>query len=103
MLNQELRNIIRNDNVCFQEVATLMADYLSVGNRPLALWSGGIALSPYAHQRGFTPLEETPLGMVINQIEFHRDWILQAPLWNILSTVFVRQQATICTSLFENI
>jgi hypothetical protein len=91
-ISQDLRNIIRNDNICFQEVATLMADYLSVGDTPLALWSGGIDLSPYAHRRGFMPLEETPLGMVVNQIEFHQQWILQAPLWNILSTVFVRQQ-----------
>ncbi|KAB8145927.1 hypothetical protein F8S13_02285 [Chloroflexia bacterium SDU3-3] len=92
VLEQSQRNIIRNDNQCFQQVANLMADYLSVGDAPLALWSGGLALSPYAHQRGFTPLEETPLGKVADQIEFHRDWVLQAPLWNILSTVFVRQQ-----------
>lgn len=86
------RNIIRNDNICFQEVATMLSDYLSTGGQHLALWSGGIDLSDYAFSRGFVPLERTPLGLVINQIEFHRDWLLQAPLWNILSTVFVRQQ-----------
>lgn len=91
-LDQDLRNIIRNDNICFQEVATIMADYLSVGNAPLALWSGGVALSDYAHQRGFAPLEHTILGAVVHKINFHQQWVLQAPLWNILSTVFVRQQ-----------
>lgn len=92
VLDDTTRNVIRNDNVYFEEVAIVLSDYLSIGGQDLALWSGGIDLSDYAFGRGYCPLERTILGSVVNQIEFHNQWILQAPLWNILSTVFVRQQ-----------
>lgn len=90
-LDQETRNEIRNDNFHFEDVATQLSQYLNVGNAPLALWSGGVDLSDYAYMRGYVPLERTSLGLVLNQIEFHSQWILQAPLWNIISRVFVRQ------------
>jgi len=90
-LGQGTRNEIRNDNYHFEQLAIQLSDYLNIGDRDLALWSGGVDLSDYAFMRGYTPLERTPLGLVLNQIEFHSQWILQAPLWNIISRVFVRQ------------
>jgi hypothetical protein len=59
----------------------------------LALWSGGFAVSEYARAKGHTTLEFTKAGRAINQIQFHREWKLQAPLWNALSRAFVHQRS----------
>ena len=86
------KDFIRNNNPYFLQVADIMRPYLTVQNN-LALWSGGIDLSDYAFSRGYTPLEQTFFGRIVNQIEFHRQWNLQAPLWNILSSVFASSQS----------
>lgn len=56
----------------------------------LALWSGGFAVSEYAHKKGHTSLEFTKAGKAIDQLELHKNWSLQAPLWNALSVAFVQ-------------
>ncbi|MBR5411967.1 MAG: DUF4157 domain-containing protein [Fibrobacter sp.] len=91
-LEKDTKDLIRNDNPYFLQVAEIMRSSLTVPDN-LALWSGGIDLSDYAFSRGYTPLEQTPFGKIINQIEFHRQWNLQAPLWNILSSVFASSQS----------
>lgn len=75
----------------YEALAKLLGDELRLlPGTNLALWSGGFAVSEYAHKKGHTSLEFTKAGKIIDQLEFHSNWSLQAPLWNALSRAFVQ-------------
>jgi hypothetical protein len=84
----------RDNNPEYQALAKLLGEELKVdAGTSLALWSGGFAVSEYARAKGHTTLEFTKAGRAINQIQFHKEWKLQAPLWNSLSRAFVHQRS----------
>ncbi|WP_443033992.1 eCIS core domain-containing protein [Streptomyces sp. CA2R106] len=85
------RRKIRASNTWFRELVNLVGDHLRITTPTLALWSGGFDVSVYAHGKGHTSLEFTRLGKVVDQLELHANWKLQAPLWNVLSTAFVER------------
>ncbi|WP_443060606.1 eCIS core domain-containing protein [Streptomyces sp. NBC_00448] len=85
------RRKIRASNTWFRELVNLVGEHLRITTPTLALWSGGFDVSVYAHGKGHTSLEFTRLGKVVDQLELHADWKLQAPLWNVLSTAFVER------------
>ncbi|MFK7821449.1 MAG: hypothetical protein AB8G99_22225 [Planctomycetaceae bacterium] len=58
--------------------------------KSLALWSGGIGVSRYARKQGHTPLEDTTLGKVIDNLALHNTWSFAGGLWNAVSKAFVR-------------
>lgn len=81
----------RPSNQYFDAFARLMEDELRFKpNTSLALWSGGYDVSRYAQSKGHTPLEQTKIGYVLDHLEFHKNWKLQAALWNTVSRAFVR-------------
>jgi hypothetical protein len=82
----------KDNNPEYQALAKLLGDELKIdAGTSLALWSGGFAVSEYARAKGHTTLEFTKAGRAINRIQFHKEWKLQAPLWNTLSRAFVHQ------------
>jgi hypothetical protein len=85
------RRKIRASNTWYRELVNLVGDHLKITTPTLALWSGGFDVSVYAHGKGHTSLEFTRLGKVVDQLELHANWKLQAPLWNVLSTAFVER------------
>jgi hypothetical protein len=81
-----------DNNPEYKALAKLFGEELKIDpGTSLALWSGGFAVSQYARAKGHTSLEFTKAGRAIDQLEFHREWKLQAPLWNALSRAFVHQ------------
>ncbi|MEV8565065.1 DUF4157 domain-containing protein [Streptomyces sp. NPDC051322] len=85
------RRKLRASNTWYRELVHLVGDHLKITTPTLALWSGGFDVSVYAHGKGHTSLEFTRLGKVVDQLELHANWKLQAPLWNVLSTAFVER------------
>lgn len=85
------RRKLRASNTWYRELVNLVGDHLRITTPTLALWSGGFDVSVYAHGKGHTSLEFTRLGKVVDQLELHANWKLQAPLWNVLSTAFVER------------
>ncbi|MDT0567207.1 DUF4157 domain-containing protein [Streptomyces sp. DSM 3412] len=85
------RRKVRASNTWYRELVNLVGDHLRITTPTLALWSGGFDVSVYAHGKGHTSLEFTRLGKVVDQLELHANWKLQAPLWNVLSTAFVER------------
>ncbi|MFJ1811192.1 MULTISPECIES: hypothetical protein [unclassified Streptomyces] len=85
------RRARRASNTWYRELVNLMGDHLRITTPTMALWSGGFDVSVYAQSKGHTPLEFTRLGKVVDQLELHADWKLQAPLWNVLSRAFVER------------
>jgi len=84
----------KDNNPDYQALAKLLGDELRIdGGTSLALWSGGFAVSEYARAKGHTTLEFTKAGRAIDKIQFHKEWKLQAPLWNSLSRAFVHQRS----------
>jgi hypothetical protein len=74
----------------FSDVAERLRDLLSIApGRPMGLWSGGIEVSEYAQQRGFSTLEHTQAGSVFESIALFKNWDNFGELWNHLSRVFV--------------
>ncbi|MCF3120300.1 hypothetical protein IPZ68_11385 [Streptomyces arenae] len=87
-VRQEQRDL-RASNTWYQEFVRLMSDHLEIGTPTMALWSGGVETSDYAHAKGHTPLERTRIGGVLNVLKLHPDWPLKTPMWNVLSKAFV--------------
>ncbi|MEU0300647.1 DUF4157 domain-containing protein [Streptomyces sp. NPDC006175] len=85
------RRKIRSSNTWYRELVNLVGDALKITTPTLALWSGGFDVSIYAHGKGHTSLEFSRLGKIMDQLELHANWKLQAPLWNVLSTAFVER------------
>lgn len=82
----------KDNNPEYQALAKLLGEELKIDpGTTLALWSGGFEVSEYARAKGHTTLEYTKAGRAINKIQFHKEWKLQAPLWNTLSRAFVQQ------------
>ncbi|MEU3032192.1 hypothetical protein ACPCBC_03655 [Streptomyces incarnatus] len=79
----------RASNSWYQELVRLVGDYLEIDRPTMALWSGGIDTSVYARSKGHTPLESTPFGGVVNELQLTMDWMLKTPMWNVLSKAFV--------------
>ncbi|MYQ99380.1 MULTISPECIES: hypothetical protein [unclassified Streptomyces] len=79
----------RASNSWYQELVRLVGDYLEIDRPTMALWSGGIDTSVYARSKGHTPLESTPFGSVVNELQLTMDWMLKTPMWNVLSKAFV--------------
>ena len=74
----------------FSDVAERLRDLLSITpGRPMGLWSGGIEVSDYAEQRGFSTLEHTQAGSVFESFALFKNWDRFGDLWNYLSRVFV--------------
>ena len=89
--NQQDKDQRRAANSYYQDLVALLKPELRIDTPTLALWSGGLAVSDYAFAKGHTPLERTKAGKVLDNIEMHKNWKLQAPLWNALSRAFVDQ------------
>ncbi|MFD8612172.1 hypothetical protein [Streptomyces sp. NPDC059631] len=85
------RRAYRASNTWYRELVDLVGDHLRITTPTMALWSGGFDVSVYAQSKGHTSLEFTRLGKVVDQLELHADWKLQAPLWNVLSRAFVER------------
>ncbi|MER7394973.1 DUF4157 domain-containing protein [Streptomyces sp. NPDC000151] len=85
------RRKLRASNTWYRELVNLVGDHLKITTPTLALWSGGFDVSVYAHGKGHTSLEFSRLGKIMDQLELHANWKLQAPLWNVLSTAFVER------------
>ncbi|MFE7659342.1 hypothetical protein [Streptomyces celluloflavus] len=90
-LGPDERRAHRASNSWYRELVNLVGDHLRISTPTMALWSGGFDVSVYAHAKGHTSLEFTRLGKVVDQLELHADWKLQAPLWNVLSRAFVER------------
>jgi hypothetical protein len=87
-IRQEQRDL-RASNTWYQEFVKLMTKYLEINTPTMALWSGGVELSDYAHTKGHTPLERTRIGRVLHVLELNPNWLLKTPMWNVLSKAFV--------------
>ncbi|WP_199896862.1 hypothetical protein [Streptomyces niger] len=85
------RRARRASNSWYRELVNLVGDHLRVTTPTMALWSGGFDVSKYAQSKGHTSLEFTRLGKIVDQLELHANWKLQAPLWNVLSRAFVER------------
>ncbi|WP_146074962.1 hypothetical protein [Streptomyces sp. Ru73] len=85
------RRARRASNTWYRELVNLVGDHLRVTTPTMALWSGGFDVSKYAQAKGHTSLEFTRLGKIVDQLELHANWKLQAPLWNVLSRAFVER------------
>ncbi|MEW2291216.1 hypothetical protein ABZ719_00710 [Streptomyces sp. NPDC006743] len=90
-LDPAQRRAHRASNTWYRELVDLVGDHLRITTPTMALWSGGFDVSVYAQSKGHTPLEFTRLGKVVDQLELHANWKLQAPLWNVLSRAFVER------------
>jgi len=78
----------------FQYIGEQFRALLAVpaGRNP-ALWSGGIALSEYARQKQFLPLETTALGNIMNKLYLRTEWTGLGVLWNVLSETYTENAA----------
>lgn len=88
-LSKEDAGKLRASNTWFKELVAFLGHKLKIGQGSMALWSGGFDTSKYANSKGHTPLEFSPLGAVVDQLEMHADWRLQGKLWNALSVAYV--------------
>ncbi|MEU7484783.1 hypothetical protein [Streptomyces sp. NPDC042319] len=88
-LSKQSASKLRASNTWFKELVAFLGHKLKIGQGSMALWSGGFDTSKYAKSKGHTPLEFSPLGAVVDQLELHSDWRLQGKLWNALSVAYV--------------
>lgn len=86
---QNIANRKHDPNQYYADLANQIASYLA-GVSPLALWSGGIAVSLYARSLGYTTLESTQAGKVYDGLKLFENFSTLGPLWNNLSRQFVR-------------
>jgi len=81
----------RDNNSWYLQAVEMLRENSGFTTSKMALWSGGLDVCEYAKAKGFTPMEFTRAGKAFNALEYHRDWQLQGPLWNILSKFYVEQ------------
>lgn len=81
----------REDNSWYHQAVEMLRENNGFATPKMALWSGGLDVCRYAQSKGYTPMEFTRAGKAFNELEYHRDWQLQGPLWNILSKFYVEQ------------
>ncbi|PHQ36160.1 hypothetical protein CEE69_05695 [Rhodopirellula bahusiensis] len=78
-----------------RKFATIAQTCASAGllsnNNKLALWSGGYAVSEYAQNLGYTCLESTQLGALLERGKYYHHEKDLFRLWNYLSDEFVKQ------------
>ncbi|NHB63191.1 hypothetical protein [Photorhabdus sp. RW14-46] len=91
-LNRENRK--RDHNPFYAAVAEVLSGELLMlqHGKPLALWSGGFAVSEYARfNKECTTLESTILGGVLDALNLFSDWKCIAPMWNAISRKYVQK------------
>ncbi|MFF4172733.1 hypothetical protein [Streptomyces sp. NPDC001744] len=86
----ELRPLL-DSNGWYEQGIKMLRENKGFVTPNMALWSGGLDVCKYAETKGYTPMEFTRAGKVLNELEYHKDWRLQGPLWNLLSKFYVSQ------------
>lgn len=79
------------ENVAYDRLASQMRGLLAGVRGKIALWSGGIGISTYASSLGYTCLETTRLGGVLEELKLNRNEKAIWDLWDYMAKVFVRQ------------
>uniref|UniRef100_A0AAU2A1D2 Uncharacterized protein n=1 Tax=Streptomyces sp. NBC_00093 TaxID=2975649 RepID=A0AAU2A1D2_9ACTN len=90
-LTRTERRLRREGNDWYQQAIEMLRENSGFTTPRMALWSGGFDVCKYAQSKGYTPMEFTRAGKVFNELEFHRNWGLQGPLWNALSKFYAAQ------------
>lgn len=90
-LTRTQKRVLRAGNDWYQQAIQMLRENKGFATSKMALWSGGLDVCKYAESKGYTPMEFTRAGKVFNQLEYHKDWVLQGPLWNALSKFYVEQ------------
>lgn len=90
-LTRTQRRLRREGNEWYQQAIEMLRENSGFTTPRMALWSGGFDVCTYAQSKGYTPMEFTRAGKVFNELEFHKNWDLQGPLWNALSKFYAAQ------------